>query len=200
VSDLIERLERTGRQFASLVAGIEDDQWSAPTPCPDWDVAALVRHVVEGNRIFIGVLSGHPVSPQLLHEEHATHGANLLPGDVTASVAELVAAFRRPEVLERPVAIPVGTVPGAVAVDIRVVENVVHGWDLATATGPAPPYDDADAEAALVFSRRAMGIVPEGRKPFADPVVVPDDAPPLDRLVALLGRRPGSLGDSALRT
>jgi uncharacterized protein (TIGR03086 family) len=190
VSDLIGRLERTGEQFASLVAGVGDDQWSAPTPCPEWDIAALVRHVVTGNRIFIGVLSGHPVNPQLLLEQYASHGARLLPDDITDSTAELVAAFRRPEVLQRPVTIPVGTVPGAVAVDIRVVENIVHGWDLATATGRQPPYDDADAEAALEFSRRAMGIVPEGRRPFADPVPVADHAPVLDRLVALLGRRP----------
>jgi uncharacterized protein (TIGR03086 family) len=190
VSEVIDRLERTGERFAALVAGVEDDQWSTATPCPDWDVAALVRHVVTGNRVFIGVLSGHPVNPQLLLEQYASHGARLLPDDVLQSTAELVAAFRRPEVLARPVTVPVGTVPGAVAVDIRIVENIVHGWDLATATGQQSPYDDADADAALEFSRRAMGIVPEGRRPFADPVPVADDAPPLDRLVGLLGRRP----------
>jgi uncharacterized protein (TIGR03086 family) len=185
-----ERLARTGERLTALVGGIAEQQWADPTPCAEWDVAALVRHLVIGNRLFAGVLAARPVSPQVLQEELGSHGPTLLPGDVEGSVAELVEAFGRPEVLARPVAIPVGTVPGAVAADIRVVENVVHGWDLATATGQQPSYDDADVEAALAFSRRAMDIVPEGRRPFADPVDVAEDAPVLDRLVALLGRRP----------
>lgn len=191
MSDVIERLGRTGTQFADLVVGIGEGQWSDPTPCPGWDVAALVRHVVVGNRIFVGVLAGHPVNPQALLEEYSSHEAQLLPGDVSESAADLVAAFRRPEVMQQPVAIPVGTVPGAVAAEIRVVEDIVHGWDLATTTGQEPPYDNEDVEAALAFSLQTRRIVPEGRTPFAEPVPVSDGAPPLDRLVALLGRRPG---------
>lgn len=190
MSDVIERLGRTGARFADLVAGIGDGQWSDPTPCPEWDVAALVRHVVLGNRIFVGVLAGRPVNPQALLAEYASHGAQLLPGDVSESAADLVAAFRRPEVLQQPVSIPVGTVPGAVAAEIRVVEDIVHGWDLATATGRRPPYDNADVEVALAFSRQALTLVPDGRTAFADPVDVADGAPVLDRLVALLGRQP----------
>lgn len=186
----IERLERTGEQLGSLVAGVSERQWGAPTPCPEWDVAALVRHVVMGNRIFAGVLVSAPVSPLVLQEEYRSHGATLLPGDLAESTADLVAAFRRPDVLDRPVTIPLGTVPGKVAVDIRVVENVVHGWDLATATGQRPLFDEADAEAALAFTQGDRSIVPADRKPFADPVPVGDGAPVLDQLVALLGRRP----------
>lgn len=190
MSDVIERLGRTGTQFADLVTGIGEQEWAAPTPCADWDVAALVRHVVVGNRIFVGVLAGRPVNPHALLEEYTSHGARLLPGDTSESGADLVAAFRRPEVMEQAVSIPVGTVPGAVAAEIRVVENVVHGWDLAAATGREPSYDEADVVAALEFSRRAISIVPQGRKPFGEPVAASADAPPLDRLVALLGRRP----------
>lgn len=186
----IERLERTGEQFGSLVARVQDGQWGADTPCGGWDVADLVRHVVMGNRIFAGVLAGSPVSPQVLFEEYRSHGATLLPGDAVASAGELVAAFRRPDVLDRPVTIPLGTVPGHVALQIRVVENVVHGWDLATATGERPAFADDDVEAALHFSRGARGIVPPDRRPFAEPVAAGEDAPVLDRLVALLGRRP----------
>lgn len=186
----IERLERTGEQFCSLVAGLQDGQWGAATPCAEWDVAGLVRHMVMGNRIFVGVLAGAPVSPQALYEEYRGHGPTLLPGDVTGAARALVAAFRRPDALERPVTIPVGTVPGHVAVDIRVVENIVHGWDLATASGQRPAFEDADVEAALGFTERARSIVPRDRRPFADPVPVDGDATALDRLVALLGRQP----------
>jgi uncharacterized protein (TIGR03086 family) len=190
MGDIIERLERTGEQFGSLVEQVEADQWAAPTPCGDWDVADLVRHVVMGNRIFIGVLAGAPVSPQAIYDEYRTHGPTLLPGDANDSMADLVTAFRRPDVMQRPVAIPVGTVPGEAAAHIRVVENVVHGWDLASALGRRAPFEEADVEAALAFTERARGIVPSDRRPFADPVPTEADAPVLDRLVGLLGRQP----------
>lgn len=190
VSDVIERLERTGAQLVELVTGVREEQWSHPTPCSEWDVAGLVRHVVLGNRIFVGVLAGHPVNPPVLLEEYASHGARLLPGDASESVADLVAAFRRPEVMQQAVTIPAGTVPGSVAAEIRVVENIVHGWDLSAATGQESSYLLQDVEDALAFTERTRGIVPEGRTPFAEPVAVAGDAAPLDRLVALLGRQP----------
>lgn len=190
MGEIIERLRRTGEQFGSLVAEVETDQWAAPTPCGDWDVADLVRHVVMGNRIFIGAMTGSPVSPQAFFEEYSAHGPRLLPGDARGSMADLVTAFQRPDVMQRPVAIPIGTVPGEVAAHIRVVENVVHGWDLATSVGRRASFEEADIEAALAFTERARGIVPSDRRPFADPVPTEVDAPALDRLVALLGRHP----------
>lgn len=186
----LERLERTGSRFASLVEGVRAGQWAAPTPCGEWDVAELVRHVVMGNRIFVGVLAGSPVAPEALYEEYRGHDPGTLAQDAATSAADLVASFRRPGTLERTVTIPVGTVPGAVAAEIRVVEDVVHGWDLATATGQRPGFDEADIESALSFTERARDLVPPDRKPFADPVPADPGDPVLDRLVALLGRHP----------
>jgi uncharacterized protein (TIGR03086 family) len=73
------------------------------------------------------------------------------------------------------------------------VETLVHGWDLATATGQRLPGSaDALAEGVLDFSRALLARLPEGRHPFAPPRPVADDAPALDRLVALLGRDPAA--------
>jgi uncharacterized protein (TIGR03086 family) len=104
-----------------------------------------------------------------------------------------VAAFRQPGALGRTVEVPFGTVPGAVAVHLRLTEVLVHGWDLAQATGQALAFPENLAEQELAFSRDALGALPPGRSPFAPPTPAPDTAPAIDRLAACLGRRlPGS--------
>jgi uncharacterized protein (TIGR03086 family) len=102
----------------------------------------------------------------------------------------VVGAFRAPGVLERPVTVPFGTVPGAVALHLRIVEVLVHGWDLARGTGRTVSFPDDVVEQEIAFSRRALPMIPPERAPFAAPRPVAGDAAPLDRLVALLGRDP----------
>jgi uncharacterized protein (TIGR03086 family) len=70
-------------------------------------------------------------------------------------------------------------------------EFVGHGWDLAKATGAPLDWPDAAATQALE-SMRAM-VQPGMRGPdkfMGEEVPVPDDAPPLDKLVAFSGRDP----------
>ena len=62
---------------------------------------------------------------------------------------DLQAAFRQPGALESAVQVPVGTVPGAVALHLRITEALVHGWDLARATGQAARLPDDLAEEEL---------------------------------------------------
>jgi len=92
-------------------------------------------------------------------------------------------------VLDRVVTVPFGSVPGAVALQLRLVENLVHGWDLARATGQQARHDDQVAEAALVFTHARLADVPAGRTPFGPPQPVAEDGQALDRLAAALGRR-----------
>ena len=84
---------------------------------------------------------------------------------------------------------PFGTVPGAVALHLRLTEVLVHGWDLAQATGQVAAFPQDLAEQELAFTRDALGALPPGRSPFAPPTPAPDTAPALDRLAACLGRR-----------
>ena len=90
--------------------------------------------------------------------------------------------------------LPFGTVPGSVALHLRMVELLVHGWDLARATGQPPRFPDGLAEQELAFSRRALADIPAERNPFGQPQPAPADAAAIDQLAALLGRTvtPGS--------
>ena len=131
----------------------------------------VVQHLVAGNHLFARALADDP-SPVDLPDVPADEW----PATYDASADALLAAFSAPGVLDRVVTVPFGSVPGAVALQLRLVENLVR-------------HDDQVAEAALVFTRARLADVPAGRTPFGPPQPVADDGPALDRLAAALGRR-----------
>jgi uncharacterized protein (TIGR03086 family) len=181
--ELALALDQTGQ----MVDGVHADQWDDRTPCAEWTVRDLVRHMVVGNQVFAAVLSGTPLA-----EAGTAALAAPPPADLAAAFREsagrLLAAFGQPGALEQVVTIPVGTMPGAAAARIRVVEMLVHGWDLAEATGQVTPFPEDLAEQALAFTRPQLEALPPGRSPFSPPQPVADDAPAILRLVACLGR------------
>jgi uncharacterized protein (TIGR03086 family) len=180
-------LHEAGAGIRRLVAGVADDQWERATPCPEWSVADLVRHVLAGNRLNAALLRGEerPAAPD---DVPVTD----LPNAFDRSLSELEDAFGRPGALQRTVALGVGSVPGAVALDLRVTELLVHGWDLARATGQDHAAPEGAVRRAWDFSRDFVDRIPPGRHPFGPARDVADDAPMMDRLLALLGRDPAA--------
>ena len=178
--------------FGDLVGAVGPEQWSLPTPCEAWNVQQLVGHVVSGQQLLARVLRGEPFESAAAGTRDPSQ--TLVRDDAAAafrtSAEDLLAAFGEPGALERVVTVPAGTVPGAVAVHLRTTEALVHGWDLARATGL--PFDvPADlAEGELAFSRPMLERIPPERRSFAPARPVPDAAPAIDRLAALLGRDP----------
>jgi uncharacterized protein (TIGR03086 family) len=167
-----------------ILLAVRDDQWHDPTPCTDWQVRDVVNHMVVGNDLFARIVR---------HEPPAT--ARAMPGTGPAflsayrdSAAALLDAFRQPGMLQEVFTVPVGTVPGIVALHLRIVEMLVHGWDVARAIGYPATFPDDLAEQALAFSRGKLPDIPADRSPFAPPQPVADDAPAIDRLAACLGR------------
>ena len=174
---LAAALDEAGR----LVEGIGPDQWDRPTPCAEWSVGDLTGHLVAGNRLFARALREDllPAAP-VERDRYAVA--------LRESADELVAAFTAPGALERVVVVPFGRVPAVVALHLRLVEALVHGWDLASATGQVTRFDDESVERGLEFSRAKLSEVPADRSPFGPPQPVDPQAPVLDRLAALLGR------------
>jgi uncharacterized protein (TIGR03086 family) len=185
---LAAALDGTGQ----LVAAVRADQWDLPTPCAEWSVRQLVNHVVGGQRLYIRLLHGEPLPPR---EQLGRRAAEDQMGDDPAeayrsTAAEMLDAFRAPGILDRTHTVPAATLPGPAVLHLRTVETLVHGWDLARATGQETPFPDELAGGELAFSRNMLGRLPEGRQPFATAQQVDDDAPAIDRLAALLGRSP----------
>ena len=125
---------RSTEGFADLVARIRDDQWSLPTPCTDWDVRALVNHVV-GEDLW---------TVPLMHEHRIADVGDKFDGDVlggdpkeTAARAagQAVAAVSEPGALDRTAHLSFGDFPATEYAYQLLADHLIHGWDLAVAIG-----------------------------------------------------------------
>jgi uncharacterized protein (TIGR03086 family) len=176
-----------GRQ---IVGGVRADQLDSPTPCVDFDVRTLGRHILAVlQRLAIVGAGGTPdESPDFI--EGVADDAWVEAYDRFAEQVESV--WSNDAVLANILTVPWAKLPGAIALMIYINEITVHTWDLAIATGQTAPWNDGVVMTAFTAIQR--GLPPEGRVdnriPFADVVEVPTDAPLIDRLVAWNGRRP----------
>jgi len=182
-TDLLAALDRAIAGTDRLIAGIRADQWSAPTPCTEWDVRALVTHVTSGMLNFAALVRGDP-RPDGTADDPADDPV----AAYRSAAATMRAAFGAPGALDRIYPSPIGPAPGSVLVHLRITELLVHGWDLARATGqpPALPADLAEGELAVWRAQFSDG-VPAGL-PFAPVQPVAAPAPAIDHLAAFLGR------------
>lgn len=181
-SPSVDQLSRALRVVGDLVTGVRPEQWSAPTPCTDWNVHQLVNHLVAGNLTFASLLSG-----QAPPERGLDHLGDDPAGAYRVSGATLRAAFDQPGILERSFRGLLGTATGEERLQIRLYDLLAHGWDLAQATGQPTVLPEDLAEQGLTFARGQLSTQPRtGRFGPAQPTA--DDAPAIDRLVAFLGR------------
>ena len=125
-----EALETT----RAFVTGVRPDQWHDGTPCGEWDVRSLVNHIVTGN-LWAAELGGG----RTIEEVGDRLDGDVLGDDPVAEYlvsAELAAStFRAPGAMERPCAVSYGPVPGEVYCGHRFIDVLIHGWDVAAATG-----------------------------------------------------------------
>ena len=147
----------------------------------------LLRHMIAGNERFAAVARGEPIESRPVLGSFA--GDDAAPA-YRASAAAMSAAWHEPGVLERSVRLPIGEVPGEVALAIHTVETIVHGWDIAKATGQ-PTEIEPELCAVAWEATRDIGEELRGAgRPFGSAVSVPPTASDTDRLVAWLGRQP----------
>lgn len=188
---MTELLEKAFATTRAVLSNVTPDQFEGATPCASWTVRDVVNHIVEGANWFaLCVNAGAAPDPD------PTHGVDYAAGDFVGAydegVAASLAAFGAPGAQERSIKLPFGELPGAVFMGIATNDVVTHGWDLAQGTGQS--YDiDPDVPTQLLahmsgFADPLRG--PDGDGAFGPAVDVADDAPPMDRLAAYLGRQP----------
>ena len=190
VADTRQQLNTVLTDLAGVADGIDDDRRSAPTPCTQFDVAALLEHVVGWLETFgAGYADPEGRAPRAdLTDYRAPDDA---AAAIRAAAATLDAALAA-GAGSRTLALGEASMPGEMALSMILWEYQVHGWDLAVATGQpwSPPAEGLEASLAFAPMMLTEDYQGEG-KPFAPRVPVADDAPALDRLVALSGRDPG---------
>jgi|tagenome__1003787_1003787.scaffolds.fasta_scaffold20953681_2 uncharacterized protein (TIGR03086 family) len=171
------------------VAGVSPARLADPTPCTEFDVRALLGHLVAVLRRITSVASGAPAvgHPPLVTDVPDDGWA----ASARAALADVEAAWSDPAVLAREIRLPFGTLPGAAALASYTGELSTHTWDLAVATGQSPRWDEQVLTGALaaIHAKLPTAGRPPG-VPFGDAFPVADDAPVIDRLVAWQGRDP----------
>jgi uncharacterized protein (TIGR03086 family) len=187
MSELPELFERASRHFGALVHQVGDDQWGQPTPCSDWDVRALVNHLVYEARWAPPLLEGSTIA-----EIGDRFDGDLLGDDPKATYDEaragVAAAIEAPGALQRTVHLSFGDTPAPGYLTQLAGDFLVHSWDLARGIGA----DDAlDPELVDWVYREALPQVDmlAASGMFDPPVDVADDADAQTKMLALFGRK-----------
>lgn len=171
-----------------VVAGVSPGQWSDPTPCGDWDVRTLVNHIVGGNLWAAELGAG-----KTIEAVGDRLDGDVLGDDPTAAYdtsAELAAAvFRRPGAMEAPCAVSYGPVPGAIYCGHRVMDVLIHGWDVATATRQDTNLPPDLVEACFEIVEPQAELL-AGSGMFSTDVTAAPGSDRQTQLLAILGRRP----------
>ena len=186
---LLEKAQARSRRHC--LTGLGDGQWTTPTPCDGWSVADVARHLVTAERAFTIALGGTAYDLAAIDAEVRTIATADLATAYAAAAAGLRAALAAapPDV---PVPSPLGPVPPGVVAEIRVLEAVVHGWDLGQALGAPPDLGSDDDLLPLVDAadrlRAGLEVARPGSTALGTPVEAGRGASALERVVARLGR------------
>lgn len=175
--DPITMFETAATNAAALARTVPDDGCKVPTPCTEWDVAALLEHMGGGVGYLLGALGLDPSAGASWPDQSA--------------VAACVSALSEPGALKRTCMSPAGfewTVGEAAAG--TAMDQLIHTWDLAVALDVERSIDPQIAEAIVEMFVPQMPEV--GRQAgFVGPAVPVDDgASARDRLLGAMGRDP----------
>lgn len=184
-----EQLRAAHADFLRRVRRVTPAQLAAPTPCPDWDVRALLAHVIGGDLGYVALLHGADSEQFLAGRRAFVLDEAAVAEQAQASGQALIAAFAEPGALERTVAHPIGEIPATRLLGMRLTEWLVHGWDLARALGTDESMH-AELAAALYAQLSPRRAELAASTYFSPGAGVPADAPTQVRLLDLLGRRP----------
>lgn len=181
--ELLEPLAQSFDHTAKTLAGVRPDQLDAPTPCTEWDLGALVGHLMGVVTAMGQGARGEPVEDR---------GDAALEADLAAqfrAVADGTLAAWRGRGADEMVDVGAGPMPVPIALTINLLDTTVHGWDIARASGQDARLPDDLATTVLAV---AEGFVSDEIRTsrFGPPLAVEGDASATDRLVAFLGRQP----------
>ena len=182
--DPIQRIEAATEQGLKAVQGVKADQLSDPTPCTEFNVKELLRHMIGGLSMLQTAASGgkgEMPSEDLVGSDPATQYAE--------GRDKLLQALKDPDVLSRTWSMPFGDMPGQMMAGIAFMEHVTHAWDVRKATGQPTELPEALVKECmeLVTPMDAMLRMPGVCGPALQ---VPDSASATEKLVAFMGRKP----------
>jgi uncharacterized protein (TIGR03086 family) len=185
----LEHLERTFAATRGVVGGIGPAQLTLPTPCSEWDVRAVLNHMIGGS-YWYAATARDGVSPPMEDEDDDYAAGDLLAA-FDEGARQAIAAFGADGVLDGEIVLIGNRLPARVPLALLCIDSFTHGWDLAIATGAGRDLDRDLAELLLELAPR---VLPEGLRGtyegslYQPRAAAPGASPPADRLAAHLGR------------
>jgi uncharacterized protein (TIGR03086 family) len=178
------------RVLTALVEGVRDDQLTGPTPCTGTSLAAMLDHV---NGFALAFTAAATKTPLPGGSQGPSADASRLGADwrtrIPSRLADLASAWQDEAAWTGMTEAGGVDLSGEEAGIVALDEVVIHGWDVAVASGQPFECDPGLLEAVYGFAQAASS--PSGSPGlFGPPVPVPDDAPLLDRTLGLTGRDP----------
>ena len=193
MSAIADRYRRHADAFEAKVAAVRPDQWSNQSPCQAWDARGVVGHIVDMHGVMLRPL-GRELSP-------APSVADDPLAAFRAARADVEAVLDDPDLADAECETPGGHTTVGGQIDQVISDDLVlHGWDLARATGQDDTMDPDDVErmwagtssipAEVMEQLRTPGAFGPGIEVFGPEVQVPDTARTQDRLLGMTGRDP----------
>lgn len=176
--DPLAQFDELGPVLGGVIGALREEQLDLPTPCSGFTVRGVLEHMIDGATAFAAAYRGEAAAAPD-HEDPI--------GGVQSALGDLGAAVHAPGALDRTIEAPFGALDGTSFARFVVLDGLVHGWDLATATGQ--PYDPADelVAAASEFARTALDPLRDGDT-FKDAVAPAPGATPIEALANYTGR------------
>ena len=183
--DGAQQLDELMPVLHGLVDRISAEQLDERTPCTNFTVTGVLEHMIGGASAFAPLFRGE--SPPTGAGAVAATGT--LQDRWRAAMVDLLDAVHSDGAAERTIAAPFGEVPGSVFARFVAFDGLVHGWDLATATGQRYTPRDELVREVDAFARQALAPGMRDGDTFAAETEVPVDAGVLERLIAFSGRQ-----------
>jgi uncharacterized protein (TIGR03086 family) len=186
--DVVELYRNSVTEFVRRASTIDLDQWELSTPCAEWTVRDLVNHIVYEEHWSIPLLEGATVEAVGDRFEGDLLGKDPLEvlTDAAHGAQEAVVAIG---VMEHQVHLSFGDTPAEEYVRQLFADHLIHGWDLAVATGGDTRLDPTLVAACATWFAEREELYRQGGA-IGPRVPLPDDADEQDRLLAAFGRDP----------
>jgi len=180
----IDQLTHILPTLNATVGRIQTMQMNDPTPCSAFTVHDVIDHMIVLGGTFSYSFRGED-APELTAP--AVYGW-VPAAEFREVMDDLLDAVKSPGAMERTLSTPMGEMPGETFARLVAFDGLIHGWDLASATGQTLEVSADVIGAVDEFARSAL--IPEMRDgdTFKDETVAPEGANRLERLAAFSGR------------
>ena len=183
--DPVAALEVAYGHLNKSIANVTAEQLDGRSECSEWDLRAMLNHVLGAGVMFTLANKGESVPED---------GGDLVGDDAAAACARVaeanIAAWQGPGALEGERTYPFGTFPAPVALLINVGEVTVHAWDVAKSTGQDATIDPEVAQLLFDFYSSIPLDAFREHGAFGPLVPVDESAPVADRMLGLIGFQP----------